>query len=218
MNSGSFASSYVETVRLLDLTCHNFRTLSVRHPRNSVTKYPLFLGNTLTPAPRNNAARYTIFPAGSVEINRELACRVEGEQVVYFNGHLPIFAHAKSDLASFRLFTSQLIVQGSATQGHVARAFGVPLVAIKRATKLYRERGPAGFFVSGPRREGSKLNAEKLEQARALLVQGHPLVVVSAQTGVLSDTLRKAIKAGRLPAVKKTATHQLVGPQRKAAR
>jgi len=148
-----------------------------------------------------------IFPAGSVEINRELACRVEGEQVVYFNGHLPVFAHAKSDLASFRLFTSQLIVQGSATQGHVARAFGVPLVAIKRATKLYRERGPAGFFVSGPRREGS-----------ALLVQGHPLPVVSAQTGVLSDTLRKAIKAGRLPAVKKTATHPGVGPQRKAAR
>src|SRR5882724_509632 len=59
-----------------------------------------------------------IFPAGSVEINRELACRVEGEQVVYFNGQLPVFAHAKNDLASFRLFTSQLIVQGSATQGH----------------------------------------------------------------------------------------------------
>jgi len=55
---------------------------------------------------------------------------------------------SKSDLASFRLFTSQLIVAGSATQGHVAKAFGVPLVAIKRATKLYRERGPAGFFVS----------------------------------------------------------------------
>ena len=56
-----------------------------------------------------------IFPAGSVEINRELACRVDNEQVIYFNGHLPVFSHAKSDLASFRLFTSQLIVQGSAT-------------------------------------------------------------------------------------------------------
>src|SRR5260370_25505038 len=90
-----------------------------------------------------------------------------------------------------------------------AVAFGVPLVAIKRATKLYRERGPAGFFVSGPRREGSKLNAEKLEQARALLVQGHELPVVSAQTGVLSDTWRKAIQAGRLPAVKKRRRPQL---------
>ena len=159
-----------------------------------------------------------IFPAGSVELNGELACRVEGEQVVYFNGHLPVFTHTKDDLASFRLFTSQLIVAGSATQGDVAKAFGVPLVAIKRATKLYRERGPAGFYVPARRREGSKLNAEKLEQARALLVQGYPLPVVSAQTGVLSDTLRKAISAERLPAVKKTGTESLVRPQRKSAR
>src|ERR1700693_5202380 len=113
-----------------------------------------------------------IFPAGSVELNAELACRVEGEQVVYFNGHLPVFAHAKSDLASFRLFTSQLIVAGSATQGDVAKAFRVPLVAIKRGTKLYRERGLAGSFVSARRREGSKLNAEKLEQAHAFIGAG----------------------------------------------
>jgi hypothetical protein len=90
-------------------------------------------------------------------------------------------------------------------------------VAIKRATKLYRERGPAGFFVPGRRREGSKLNAEKLEQARALLVQGYPLPIVSAQTGVLSDTLRKAISAGRLPAVKKTQTESLTRLPRKTA-
>jgi hypothetical protein len=145
-----------------------------------------------------------IFPAGSVEINRDLACRTEGDQVIYYNGHLPVFTHAKHDLASFRLFTSQLIVQGSATQGHIAKAFGVPLVAIKRATKLYRQRGAAGFFVPKARREGSKLNTQKLEQARALLGQGHSLPVVSEQTGVLTDTLRKAIAVGRLPAVKKT--------------
>jgi transposase len=158
-----------------------------------------------------------IFPAGSVEINRELACRVEGEQVVYFNGHLPVFTHPIKDLASFRLYTSQLIVAGSATQGHVARAFGVPLVAIKRATKLYRQRGAAGFYVPARRREGSKLNEEKLEQARALLVQGHGLAVVSEQTGVLSDTLRKAISAGRLPAVKKTSTQPLGAGQSKTS-
>ncbi len=145
-----------------------------------------------------------IFPAGSVEINRDLACRVEGERVVYFNGHLPVFTHVKTDLGSFRLFTSQLIAQGSATQGDVARAFGVPLVAIKRASKRYREQGAAGFFVAAPRREGSRLNAHTLAVARGLLEQGEALVVVSERTGVLRDTLRKAIKAGRLPGVKKT--------------
>ena len=147
-----------------------------------------------------------IFPAGCVEINRDLACRTEGEKVVYFNGHLPVFTHTKTDLASFRLFTSQLIVQGSATQGQIAKAFGVPLVAIKRTTKLFRERGSAGFFVSPPRREGTQLNAEKLEQARGLILQGHPLRVISEQTGVLVDTLRKAITAGRLPVPKKKRT------------
>ena len=76
-------------------------------------------------------------------------------------------------------------------------------MAIKRGTKLYRERGPSGFFVPRARREGSRLNAQRLEQARALLLQGEPLAVVSQQTGVLRDTLRKAIAAGRLPGVKK---------------
>src|SRR5207247_817924 len=81
-----------------------------------------------------------IFPAGSEEINRDLACRTESDQVIYYNGHLPVFTHAKNDLASFRLFTSQLIVQGSATQGHIAKAFGVPLVAIKqRPSSIARE-------------------------------------------------------------------------------
>ena len=48
-------------------------------------------------------------------------------------------------------------------------------------------------------------------------VQGHPLPVVSAQTGVLSDTLRKAISAGRLPAVRKTGAHSIGPSQLKAA-
>ena len=145
-----------------------------------------------------------MFPAGSVEINRDLACRTEGDKVVYFNGHLPVFTHGKHDLASFRLFTSQLIMEGVATQGHIAKAFGVPLISIKRATKVFRERGAAGFFVPPPRREGTKLDAAKLEEARRLILGGSRLVEVSQKTGVLVDTLRKAIGAGRLPALKKT--------------
>ena len=144
-----------------------------------------------------------VFPAGSVELTRDLDCRCEGDQVVYFNGHLPVFTHGKADLASFRMFTSQLIVQGSATQGHIQKAFGVPLVSIKRSTKLYRACGAAGFFVPKARRAGSKLTPAKLAEARALLESGLPVAMVSAQTAVLADTLRKAMAAGRLPAAKK---------------
>jgi len=98
-----------------------------------------------------------VFPNGSVEINRDLACRTEGEQVIYYNGHLPVFMHDKSDLASFRLFTAQLIVQCSATQGDINRAFGVPLVAIKRSTKRKGNafRVPLRDRRSGPAYAGS---------------------------------------------------------------
>ena len=144
-----------------------------------------------------------IFPAGSLEINTNLACRCENGTVVYFHGQLPVFSHGSLDVASFRMFTSQLIVQGSATQGDIHKAFGVSLTTIKRATKLFRARGAAGFFAPKPRREGAQLTQEKLAQARVLLTAGEPLARVSALTGVLADTLRKAIAAGRLPGVKK---------------
>jgi len=149
-----------------------------------------------------------MFPAGSVDINGELGCRTVEDRVVYFNGHLPVFTHRRDDLASFRMFTSQLIVQGSATQGHIARAFGVPLITIKRSTQLYRAAGPAGFFVAKTRREGTRLTASKLAEARGLIESGQTLAAVSAQTGVLIDTLRKAITAGRLPALKKRAANR----------
>lgn len=144
-----------------------------------------------------------MFPSGAVEINADLACGCEGEKVVYFHGQLPVFTHAKSDVASFRMFTSQLIVQGSATIGQIQKAFGVPLVAIKRATKLYRTRGAAGFFAPKPRRAGPKLTPAKLDEARVLLAAGEPIARVGQRLDVLPDTLRKAIAAGRLPAAKK---------------
>ncbi|HEY5792894.1 MAG TPA: hypothetical protein VIS74_06310 [Chthoniobacterales bacterium] len=49
-------------------------------------------------------------------------------KVCYFNGHLPVFIHESKDLATFRLFSSQLVINGNATQAQISRAFGVPLV------------------------------------------------------------------------------------------
>jgi hypothetical protein len=47
-------------------------------------------------------------------------------KVYYLNGHLPVYVHDKSDLATFRLFRTQLVINGNATQAQIARAFGVP--------------------------------------------------------------------------------------------
>src|ERR1700747_477568 len=64
-----------------------------------------------------------IFPAGVTHINSEVAFEEREGKVYYFNGHLPVFVHEKGALASFRLFSTQLVINGNATQGEISRAF-----------------------------------------------------------------------------------------------
>lgn len=51
-----------------------------------------------------------IFPLGVTPITAEIAFQCEEGKVCYFNGHLPVFIHEKKELATFRLFTSQLML------------------------------------------------------------------------------------------------------------
>jgi len=144
-----------------------------------------------------------VFPAGTTAINPELAFERREDQVVYFNGHLPVFTHTTQDLASFRFFTTQLIVNGTASQGEIVEAFGVPLTTVKRCCRLYRERGASAFFKPPARRQGHRLTPEKLAEAQALLDEGKMVPAISAPLGILASTLHKAIDDGRLKPFKK---------------
>ena len=144
-----------------------------------------------------------VFPAGTTAITTELAFERRDNQVVYFNGHLPVFTHTAQDLASFRFFTTQLIVNGTASQGEIVKAFGVPLTTVKRCCRLYRQRGASAFFKPPARRAGHRLTPEKLAAAQALLEEGKTVPTISAQLGILASTLHKAIDDGRLKQFKK---------------
>ena len=112
----------------------------------------------------------------------------------------------QDDLAAFHLFTSQLVVNGSATQGDIRRAFGVPKVAVQRVVDKYRAGGAAAFFVPPKARPGRKLMPEVLAQVQAWLDQGESVPEISGQTGVLANTIHKAIRAGRLRDLAKKKT------------
>ena len=140
-----------------------------------------------------------IFPSGATAINASLGFECREGQVVYINGHLPVFTHAAGDVKSFRFFTTQLIMNGTATQGEIARAFGVPLVTIKRYVKRYRQKGAKSFFAPPERRAGSQLTSEMLLKARGLLEAGQSVPAVNRATGVLANALHKAMRSGRLP-------------------
>ena len=44
-------------------------------------------------------------------------------------------------MRSFRMFTSQMIVNGTVKPKEIVRAFGVPMITVKRYVKLNREHG-----------------------------------------------------------------------------
>ena len=119
-------------------------------------------------------------------------------KVVYVHGHLPIFQHPHEDLASFRLITSQMIVNGTVGQGEIVRAFGVPLATVKRYVQIYRKQGAKAFYTAPRRRSAGLLKGAVQERAQALLDIGRSVPEVGRELNLLPNTLHKAIRSGRL--------------------
>jgi hypothetical protein len=123
--------------------------------------------------------------------------------VSYFYGTLPVFTHGEEDVKSFRLFTSQLYVEGRVKQADIVRVFGVSAISVKRAVKLYEEAGPGGFWRRRGTRGPSVLTPAVLKAVQGELDQGRELREVAAQRQIKYDTLQKAVRAGRLRAPQK---------------
>jgi hypothetical protein len=147
------------------------------------------------------------FPDGVEHITSELAFEKKDGQVTYFNGHMPVFVHAEADIATFRMITAQFCINGNAKQAEISRAFGVTPISVKRAVKLYRKKGVAGFYEAPNRRGPAVLTEAVLKQAQGLLDEGLASAEVAEELTVKCNTLDKAIRAGRLhkPAKKKTS-------------
>jgi hypothetical protein len=87
------------------------------------------------------------FPKDITLINSQVGFQKRNNTVYYFNGSMPIYQHPASDIRSFRLYTSQLVINGNVTQSEIVRAFGVSPISVKRWVKRYREQGAEGFFL-----------------------------------------------------------------------
>jgi len=138
------------------------------------------------------------FPDGVEHITSELAVEKKDGQVTYFNGHMPVFIHAEEDIATFRMITAQFCINGNAKQADISRAFGVTPISVKRAVKLYREKGVSGFYEEPNRRGAAVLTEAVLKQAQGLLDEGLESSEVAEELAVKRNTLDKAIRAGRL--------------------
>lgn len=138
------------------------------------------------------------FPDGVTEINDNLAFIKKDNKVTYLYGHLPVFTHDTNDLKSFRMITSQFYVNGSAKQSEIAKAFGVSNISIKRAVKLYKDKGIPGFYEDRKTRGPLVLTPSVIEQAQKLFDEGLTLSEVAEKLGIKNNTLYKAVKNKRL--------------------
>ena len=90
--------------------------------------------------------RLPFFPDDIELINNYIGVQKQNDIVYYFNGAMPVFQHHKNDYASFRLFTTQLVVNGNVKQVEVVRAFDVSASSVKRWVRKYRQDGSEVFF------------------------------------------------------------------------
>ena len=139
-----------------------------------------------------------LFPQGTTELTSHLAYESREGQVTYFYGHLPVFTHEEKDIRTFRMITSQFIVNGVVKQAQIIKSFGLPAVTVKRYVKLYRTKGVAGFFQEPGRRGVAVLTEEVIGKAQKFLDDGMSRSATASRVGIKANTLAKAIHAGRL--------------------
>lgn len=139
-----------------------------------------------------------IFPEGVTPINNNLGVIRQEEMITYIYGSLPVFSHHVDDKKSFKMFTSQLYINGSAQQAEICRAFGINKINMKRWVKLYREKGPGGFFEPPRRRGAAVLTPEVIHKVQELLDDGQSIPAVARQLNLKANTLHKAVSAGKL--------------------
>lgn len=86
------------------------------------------------------------FPEEITLINSSIGFQKRAGIVFYFAGMMPVYQHPEDDIKSFRFYTSQIVVNGNATQAEIVKAFGVSAISVKRWVKRYHQEGSKGFF------------------------------------------------------------------------
>lgn len=139
------------------------------------------------------------FPEDIKLINPSIGFVKREDTVYYFNGQMPVFAHAPDDRASFKMYMAHLYVNGIAKQSEINRAFDMNPINMKRWSKKYREEGPDSFFKKVPRKKRPHVLTKKvLAKIQSLLDQGEEIADIARELDLKYDTIRKAVKSGKL--------------------
>jgi len=139
-----------------------------------------------------------VLPEGLSQLTHYISVQHLNGRWIYIFGISPVFSHAADDLATFRMYTSQLYCEGHCKQADIIRVFGVCSNSVKRGAKLYREGGPSVFFEKKKCRGAGVIKGKLKEDIQELLNHGMSTKEVSEKLDVNQSTIQKAISASRL--------------------
>ena len=140
-----------------------------------------------------------LFPPELTFINRQISFQKKDGKIYYFHGLFPLFSHEESDLQSFRLITSQLVVSGNVKQIEIAKAFGVTYISVKRSVSTLRNKGPEGFFKKEAKaRTPHVFTDEVVKKVQGYLDKEYSPSEIAEKLNLKANTIRKAIQSGRL--------------------
>ena len=139
-----------------------------------------------------------LIPDGATQVNTLVSIVREDGQWTYFVGVMPVFVHREDDRRSFRMFTAQLVCQGTCRVTEIVQMFGVSKNSVLRSTEKFRKVGVEGFFAPRRGRGPTVMTDEAIAKAQELLKRGSSREEVAEELDIKYDTLRKAINQGRL--------------------
>ena len=149
------------------------------------------------------AETHPIYSKDYQVINVAVGYKLEEDSVYYFVNGLPVFSHHRDDFASFRMITSQLIVNSVCANVEIQNAFGVTKSSVCRSVSKFKTGGSGSFYASVNRRKGPVMTNEILIKAQELLTDGYSRLDVAKELDIKKDTLSKAILVGKLSEFKK---------------
>jgi transposase len=154
-----------------------------------------------------------IYPPNLTHITQDVGFeKVEG-RIYYFHASLPLYSHDEDDIESFRYITSQLIVSGHVKQIQISRTFGVPYISVKRGVSCLRTEGLKGFISKRQGGTPHVITPEMKNKIQLLLNKGKNPSQIAKKLGLHADTIRKAIKSGRIENNKDKETENLLSDE-----
>ena len=141
-----------------------------------------------------------IFPADCTMISDTVGCYKKDGLIQYIVNGLPVYAHAESDLASFRFITSNFISQKLCRKSEIKANFHVSEDGIDRYLKKFLAEGGDAFFGNGTKRKSNahKLHGDKLEKAQQGLDKGESMNSIAKKLKVTEGSIRYQVRTGAL--------------------